>query len=299
MFIGSWAFLFFGAALCAAAELKDVRIGEYDDFTRVVFEFSALVAPGDFDDKDPGRLTVTFPETRPRLIRRIPADRSDRIGGVQLWQKGTTLSAVLSFPFDRFRFAYFTLSEPDRIAIDIFPDAKNRLSASPALKDTPTQQAASTTDAGTTADAPPSVQQQEPLPLDQPRQMAEVSPIRETPIGETQSEGLPGTRAGTPPSSRESQPPVQTVIRQVKPSPEESEPATPSFTSRLQYYLVIGLVIITMTILVLLILMLLSRFREGKNNAPLNTNDYLQRQDEAIASLNARIQEQLKRYDDV
>ena len=78
----------------------------------------------------------------------------------------------------------------------------------------------------------------------------------------------------------------------------EAAQQTLSESSSLQYYLVVALVVITIIILVLLLLMLISRKHWVENNKPIKVDEFLQRQDERIASLDARIQEQLKRYDD-
>jgi hypothetical protein len=292
--IGSWTILLFGFSVCSAAGLKDVRIGEYEDFTRVVFEFSALVHPVDFNDQTPGRLTIDFADTQPRLIRKIPIDRSDRIDDAQLWQKGTSLSAVLMFPFDHYRFEYFSLTEPNRIAVDIFP-ATQATGAAPAAKNAPPVQSDKTAVSGSREAVAPTTT----LPPEHPRQMEQVAPIRETPL--EKAAPPPARNGDTPVASMDENPAPssQTGIRQVEPYPQATKPVGTSFTSRLQYYLVVGLVVITMIILALLVLMLLSRYRERKDTPPLSTNEVLLHQDEAIASLNARIHEQLKRYDEV
>ena len=69
-------------------------------------------------------------------------------------------------------------------------------------------------------------------------------------------------------------------------------------TSRLQFYLVVVLVLITIAILVLLLLMLLSRHRWANDEPHLGPKEFLKDQDKHIASLDARIKEQLKRYEE-
>jgi hypothetical protein len=265
-------------------ELKDVRIGEYEDFTRVVFEFSEAVTAYDLDDRTPGRLAVRFPDALPELTRKIPIDNSTRIKAAQLWQKGTTVSAILDFPFQRYRLDSFTLSEPHRIAIDIFP-----LKAQPTL----------VTDNGTAPD--PS-----PLPTDPPAKssaMDGTSRTADSEQGVLASEKIQSTEASRGPDILRPETESEAVRKPTLIKPEESadNPSAnrkASFTSRLQYYLVIGLVIIIVIVLILLVLMLLSRNKAKNALSPLSTDEYFQRQDETIASLNARIHEQLKRYDD-
>ena len=82
-------------------------------------------------------------------------------------------------------------------------------------------------------------------------------------------------------------------------TPVSAQPAdAPARSNWLQYYLVIILVVLTIIILTLLIMMLLNRSRWEVERLPMRTHDFLNYQDDQIANLNARIQEQLKRYDD-
>ena len=82
------------------------------------------------------------------------------------------------------------------------------------------------------------------------------------------------------------------------PAADAAEPEAPSGSFRLQYYLVVALIVITIIILLLLVLMLFSKYRWTDDKTTLNVDEFLESQDKRIASLNARIEEQLKRYDD-
>ena len=78
----------------------------------------------------------------------------------------------------------------------------------------------------------------------------------------------------------------------------EPGPAKKAQTNGLQFYLVIILVAITIGILALLLIMLLSKRRWTDEKKEMNVNEFLKNQDKRIASLNARINEQLKRYEE-
>ena len=67
----------------------------------------------------------------------------------------------------------------------------------------------------------------------------------------------------------------------------------------LQYYLLIGLVVLTILILVMLIAMMFPKKKWGEEKKPLKIDDLLHRQEEHIATLNSQIEEQLKRYQEV
>ena len=77
-----------------------------------------------------------------------------------------------------------------------------------------------------------------------------------------------------------------------------SPPKSAARPSRLQFYLVVALVLITIIILALLLLMLLSKHRWVEDKSRLSAKEFLQNQEKRIASLDARIQEQLKRYEE-
>jgi hypothetical protein len=297
-----FAALFCLPATTGASELKDIRIGEYDKFTRVVFEFSDSVAPQNFDDGASGRLTVTFPGTQPRLIRKIPTERSPRIDDTQLWQTGTVLYAILVFPFDRYRYDFFTLSEPDRIVIDIFP-----LNDAAYLDRTAPKNRQEQSSSQLTADQTPPVTPTDVVNIDPPDgdhlEPIRVSDIRETPLEKT-SHDLESNQRSVPddavariasPEETESDP---SGLRQPVKSQVDYPSGPGGITSRLQYFLMVGLVIITIALLGLLLVFLFSRQKIKTALMPLDTDEYFKQQDEAIASLNQRIQEQLKRYDE-
>jgi hypothetical protein len=268
--IGICLFLFPGIGVVTAAELKDVRIGDYDDFTRVVFEFSGPVEPQNFADLAPNQLSVDFPDTQPRLIRKIPIDRSNRITNTQLWQKGDLLSAVLFFPFDRFRFEYFTLSEPNRIAIDIFPlISKSSLQTQSQIKQDPGPSKGGF-DNRTPISINPAANQETPM-TSPPSGIGNPSPIRVTPLETAPSLGSSASMEDNQITSPEKSKSMPTLVEPPNGTNGASEAKSTSFASRLQYYLVVGLVIITIIILGLLMLMLLSRYRIKPEAAPLST----------------------------
>ena len=74
-------------------------------------------------------------------------------------------------------------------------------------------------------------------------------------------------------------------------------PVSSSHPNRLQYYLVIGLVVLTIAILILLVLMLLTKYRWGNNRPLFNIDDHLKEQQAKIETINGRIKEQLKNYE--
>ena len=104
-----------------ATGLKDIRIGEYTEYTRVVFEFDQPIGQEDHIVQYNNRLTAMFPETDPDLVRKIPFKRSRRIKNLQVWVGKNDLSVVLFFNFANFRYESFRMRDPFRIAVDIYP----------------------------------------------------------------------------------------------------------------------------------------------------------------------------------
>ena len=274
-----------------AAVLKDIRVGEYEEFTRVVLELDSPCEPEQIRSTADGRLTVEFSDSSVDLIRKIPIERSPQLKDIQIWHKKKSLSAVITFNFSRFRYHSFPLNDPPRIVLDIHPMA---VSTPPAAdRAIPAKGAAPAADAPITSRIPAV------------RQKVAESAIASSSL-------LTETKPATPP------PPMPRLIN--SPADAESsrsqlsEPArgntstaeagtdvsqvSRSKSNRLQYYLVIALVIITIVILAMLLLMLLSRRRWAESGPQLSADEFLRKQDKHIESLNERIQEQFKRYEE-
>lgn len=127
-----WSFLyigFIGLILCVpapakAAELKDIRVGEYKGFTRIVFELDQRAIKPGIKIQSSNQLLVTFNKTIANLVRQIPVERSPHVNEIQFWQRKTTLSTVLIFDYPHIRVESFRLSRPPRFAVDVFPLAQ-------------------------------------------------------------------------------------------------------------------------------------------------------------------------------
>lgn len=281
LFVGITIQLYSGPA--SAAKLLDVRVGEYEGFTRVVFEMDTPSVKPEIDIQAPNTIRVAFEQTDADLVRKIPVERSRHIKSLQFWQLNDTLSTVLTVDYTHFRFESFSLSSPPRIAVDIFPKA-----------------------------APPETAKQESGGLD--------------PMAQSQSDIQPETgtarkRFGqeTPEPQQSEQAPVDVLeSKESDTTAEKTTPALPKLASsppqkdktvspepknaptkfRLQFFLVIGLVVITIGILFLLLLMLFARHRFSEVKSKLSASEFLQQQDKKIAALDTRIKEQFERYDE-
>jgi hypothetical protein len=290
-----------------ATNLKDIRIGEYTDYTRVVFEFDKPIDQEDRIVLTNSRMTLMFQEAEPHLVRKIPFHRSKRINNLQIWVEDNKLSIVFLFEFAISRYETFRMRDPFRIALDIYPQIGTVTDNKASIIETKQEPIANS---GTETLITMSASGKEtPLKNQQASPIASAS-IKPEIAGSTLASGDPdfGTAIALPPQSNgsqrsdddfvlsQTQPPNQNNIPLVFSDQSKAESKSP--TSSLQYYLIIALVILTIVILGLLMMMLMARNRWTDDNKPAQIKNLLKQQDDRIASLNERIEEQLKRYDE-
>ena len=290
----------------SAALLKDIRIGEYDNFTRVVFESTTDLTTEGITASAPGQLTIVFADTQPALVRKIPLDRSHLIQHLKIISQKGRLSITLHFSRRYVRFDTFGLKTPPRVVLDVFWQTPTGQSESQSPQPKPTdiadtsEQSSSEplSTAESTTSRLPTPQDQAPLSLSADETKI---PLRDETIASAHNE----SGASDPQSAKIQQSEVQkpTAQQQMSSSsavsPDSVDGKHSSYSAWLQYYLIIALVIITIGILLLLVFMLVSRHRWGSEKGLLKKDEYLHHQDKRIASINARVQEQLKRYDEV
>ena len=286
-----------------ATNLKDIRIGEYTEYTRVVFEFDKPIDQEDQIVLTNSRMTLMFREAEPHLVRKIPFHRSKRINNLQIWVENKKLSIVFLFEFAISRYETFRMRDPFRIALDIYPQigpvTDNKESIIVTKQEPIANSGTETliTMSASGKEAPLKNQQASPIAS------ASIKPEKSGPTLAPEGPDL-GTAIALPPQSNSSQRPDHDfVLSQTQSSNQNDIPLvisdqSKSPTASLQYYLIIALVILTIVILGLLMMMLMARHRWTDDNKPAQIKNLLKQQDDRIASLNERIEEQLKRYDE-
>ena len=225
-----------------AALLKDIRIGEHEDFTRIVFELDAPAASERTESRPPNQLAVILEDTSTDLIRKIPVERSPHVGNIQIWEKEDQLTALLTFDFDRFDHESFSLADPPRLVLDIHPTAHTPDTGSASAHPPPTQ------DGGQYSALPSASPSGSQDPASQP----DAKNVSEKPAPQT-----PGSHNDL---SRKPPEPVERADSPAMP-PKSDNRSSNTGPGRLQFYLVVALVAITIVILALLLLMLLARRR--------------------------------------
>jgi hypothetical protein len=269
-----------------AEQLLDVRIGEYEGYTRVVFEVDTPSAQPRIDIDAKGHLWVDFDHTAVHLVRKIPVKRSRHIDTIQFWQREGHLSTVLKLDYPQYRFKTFSLDNPSRVVVDIYPEAVP----------------AGSRQAATAADKSPEKPTPE-VPLEKqipqqtsPQDAADQTQPTEHPAAE-QTESTQGRPVDTPRVEAEPQLPIARASGSDQQPLPTAKRSTPQTVFRLQFFLVIGLVVITIGILCLLLMMLFARQRLSKIKSKLRASDFLQEQDKKIEAIDERIKEQIERYE--
>lgn len=269
--------------------LKDVRVGEYENFTRIVFELDGDANATLNVVADTNEVRIQFPDTRPDLVRKIPVERADLIKEIQIWKQTDQLSVVIKMAALQTRVESFTLKNPSRFAVDIFwqtPGKQNQKGTAgpPPPSDDRIDRPASAGEAP--APALPLPQGQAPA--------AEISERTITPTVATTAKEISTLSRNEPPAA------LVPRIEAAPPHPSNDQAGGGKAKQRnwLQYYLVVALIVLTITILVLLVLMLLTHYRWEDSRGLKSSNEILRKQNSRIAELDERIKEQLKRYDE-
>ncbi|MBW2557532.1 MAG: hypothetical protein JRD69_01615 [Deltaproteobacteria bacterium] len=127
-FSRAWVILAVCIAICcgvttvaSASLLRDVRVGEHEDFTRLVFEFDspARYSPPVLKDKD--TIAVTFLKSKtPDTLTRRNLQRSTRhFNTVTFEQRGSDLTVHVTVTPPHFKIKAFSLLKPSRVVIDV------------------------------------------------------------------------------------------------------------------------------------------------------------------------------------
>lgn len=296
-----------------AAQLRDIRVGEYETHTRIVFELSDTTSVERIIPMNSGQLTVIFPNTGIDLIRKIPFDHSDRLKTLQIWHRQNELSLVLTFAFKQFRYERSKYDQPTRLVLDVFQLTSDKATSAPPATKEPAMPPEPGNHASASVEPAPGIAPQQQV--DTPEQLLQSgeqvpSSRMDEPVTAQASQPIspdaakhvrqPHTSA-KPPALQPSEASTQAATVRTESLPPDRQSGPPQMSTpqpkRLQYYLVIGLIMLTLVILVLLLVMLVSKSHWANASSPIQPDEFLERQEERIAEIDAKIHEQLKRFD--
>lgn len=289
-----------------AALLKDIRLGEYKTFTRIVFEFDQ--APPAIPDISvhEAELRVIFKDLTAALRRKIATQQSPHVNAIQIWLEDHQLSAVFKVDAAFKPGKISSLSNPPRILMDVRWQTTAQGQPLPAAAaPQPLQSDSSPTNDPVLIPAPAETARpllsQETLRLPSHTQPSEPEAPSETVVPNELPVNLPAASQKQAPEVLVLQPPAapsqETLALQTETDANTPSPVSDAHPNRLQYYLVIGLVVLTIAILILLVLMLLTKYRWGHNRSLFNIDEHLKEQQAKIDTINGRIKEQLKNYE--
>lgn len=277
-------------AVASAATLQEIRIGKKSDFTRLVFQFEA---PPRFQVKAnaaPNELYLTFLETSSGLLQSKQNKFSAPVKNIAVHQDGPNLVAVAALSVPSYRLKTFTLTEPHRVVFDLYPAAaveslvllnklviKESSEAGPATIESTQTQASESKPAVTEPDQ----KVEEPKPA---------------PSVETTPEKSPGTTATQAMPAPEKTPTRASESSQAKASPEKGAMAVALGT--FQKNLILVLAGITIVILALVGFLLFQKRNNAEKNHSIESGQELKTTAEVMASIDARIKEKFKQYEE-
>ena len=300
-----------------AAKLREVRTGEKSGFTRLVFQFEAPARYQVQDKEVPSQFSITFLEATAGLSQKTQKFAGP-VKNITINQDGSHLKTVVALSIPHFRLKTFTLTEPHRVVVDLYPVA----AAESYVKLNKLVVKASA-EAGETPTAPPPAQVKEPEPP-----AKELEPLTKEPEPLTK-ETKPPPVEDSQLSVLESKPdvlePVQ-VPREPAPdlsvekaSKDSRQPATAPLQSSsqpmankdssankpissafgtFQRNLIIVLAAISIVILALIGFLLTQKKNSAEKSRPVESVQELKTTADIMASIDARIKQKFKQYEE-
>jgi hypothetical protein len=102
------------------SQLRYIRIGEHEGFTRIVFELRGPAAFEKPQVRGKGKLSVVFLDTTTALPGQISTETTKRVDTIEFVQQDADLRANIALPFPYFTLKFFSLSNPERVVLDVY-----------------------------------------------------------------------------------------------------------------------------------------------------------------------------------
>ncbi|MDH3358112.1 MAG: hypothetical protein OEM06_11660 [Desulfobacteraceae bacterium] len=264
-----------------AANLRDVRTGKHEKFTRVVFEFQENVLFESPQIKGKGTFSVVFLDSSTTLPR-LTLFKTGPIQLVQsmefVRQKSNLMAKVrLSFPY--FILKAFSLSGPNRIVVDAYPvsSSPEKSEQTESLREEPLTETLTAPEQKELKNAPQKVLEKA------------AGSQSTTPSGVDKS-GLKGTQASEEAFSNK-------VSNQI-PEKHVGSPSSTNGNAMTQIYLLTALNILTAVIVVLIIFALLKKKHTIDFGHLIEIMEFIKSSDESIETIDAQLKNAFKEYDE-
>jgi hypothetical protein len=263
-----------------AANLKDVRTGKHEKFTRIVFEFQDNVLFESPEIKGKGKFSVVFLDsstTLPRLtlfktgpIQLVHSIEFDR-------QKSNLIANVrLSFPY--FILKAFPLSAPDRIVVDAYQVSS--LPEKPEQKESLRQKAS--------AETPTAPEKKESKNAPQ-KDLEKAVGSQSLPPADVEKSGLTETQASENGFSNK-------TSNQI-PEKHIGSPSSANGDAMTQIYLLAVLNVLTSVIVVLMVFTLLKKRHTIDFGHIFEIMEFIKASDKNIETIDVQLKHAFKEYD--
>ena len=256
-----------------ATNLRDVRTGKHEKFTRVVFEFQDNVLFENPTIKGKGRFSLVFLDSSTSLpnLTLFKTGPRQLVHSIQFVKQKSNLAANVQLSFPYFILKAFSLSDPNRVVVDVYQvvspneefEQNESLSEKP-LTETPT------------------------APEEKELEKAKSSQvITRSDMGKSEM--------------RETQPHEIAVSNKTSNQITDEHPGSPNFDNKksmTQIYLLAGLNVLTGVIVILMIFTLLKKKHMTDFDQLDEIMDFIKRSDESIDTLDAQLKNAFKEYDE-
>lgn len=283
--------------LASAAKLQEIRTGKKSGFTRLVLQFEA---PPRFQAKDQAaanQLALVFFETTSGLLQ-TNQNYSDPVETVAVQQNGPDLNVVVTLSVPGYSLKTFALTEPHRVVFDLYPVAaeaslvllnklvvKASAEEGKAVDKPPPPAPAAEPKPAPAAEYPPTATEEKPAatePEPEAIEPEQVAPATGTPVKKPQAATAPA------------QPSEGSTANKALPENNLLSAAFETF----QRNLIVVLGGISIVILALVGFLLLQKRNNAEKTPPVETGQELKTTADIMASIDARIKEKFKQYEE-
>jgi hypothetical protein len=264
-----------------AANLRDVRTGKHEKFTRVVFEFQDNVLFESPEIKGKGKFSLVFLDSSTNL----PHLTLFKTGPIQLVQSiefvpqkaNLTANVQLSFPY--FILKAFPLSDPNRVVVDVYQvfSPPEKFEQRESLSEKPLPETSTATEEKELENTP-----QNDLEKASGSQAITLSDAKKSGLKETQP--LENTFSSN-------------VSNQI-PEKHDESPSSAKGNAMTQIYLLAVLNVLTGVIVVLMIFTLLKKRRMVDFDQIFEIMEFIKTSDQSIETIDAQLKKAFKEYDE-